>query len=357
MPIIVSRDGKDAQRVAASAVENEDFLQRYIAENPNALPLDDIKDDLRLMVIGREFPTRSGPIDVLAVDSDGDIYVIETKLFQNPDKRRVIAQILDYGASLWKGSGDPSAFIGEIESRLAESFALRLQGFFNLEEGDAADLVEQTKRNIANGEFRFVVLMDQLHDALRDLILFLNERCSFTVYAVEMELYRHEGLEIVIPKLFGAEVRKEVRATGTAPIRRAAKWTLDTFLQQAASQIPAVQVELLRRAHEAISQHADRFTIDYGYGRKYANFFAFPREGSSKEWVIQFMSDGSLILSVAQPSFTDTLRNLILALHQDLIKDGVVKSPRENQFSHWHTSIEHWGPQIDALLRHLHKHL
>lgn len=40
-------------------------------------------------------------IDAVALDQNGDIYLIETKLYKNPDKRQVIAQVLDYGASLW----------------------------------------------------------------------------------------------------------------------------------------------------------------------------------------------------------------------------------------------------------------
>jgi hypothetical protein len=50
----------------------------------------------------RAFPTNSGPIDALGINKDGEIYIIETKLYKNPDKRLVVAQVLDYGASLWQ---------------------------------------------------------------------------------------------------------------------------------------------------------------------------------------------------------------------------------------------------------------
>ncbi|MBK7447808.1 MAG: hypothetical protein IPJ45_17645 [Ignavibacteria bacterium] len=55
-----------------------------------------------MFVVAREFRTDSGSIDALAIDKDGDLYVIETKLFRNSDKRTVVAQALDYGASLWR---------------------------------------------------------------------------------------------------------------------------------------------------------------------------------------------------------------------------------------------------------------
>jgi len=87
MAIIVSTGGKNARKVEESGVENEEFLQRYVFDNPDSLPIDQIKEGVRLLVIGREFATSSGPVDVLAIDQDGDVYIIETKLFQNPDKR------------------------------------------------------------------------------------------------------------------------------------------------------------------------------------------------------------------------------------------------------------------------------
>jgi len=52
--------------------------------------------------------------------------------------------------------------------------------------------------------------MDHLHDQLRDLIIFLNNNSEFTVYAVELEYYKHQEFEILIPKLYGAEVKKDL---------------------------------------------------------------------------------------------------------------------------------------------------
>jgi len=102
MPIIISQSGKNAQKVEQSKFEQEDHLQQYIYDNPESIPLYDIKEDIKLLILVREFPTQSGPIDALGVDADGSVYMVETKLYKNPDKRLVVAQVLDYGASLWK---------------------------------------------------------------------------------------------------------------------------------------------------------------------------------------------------------------------------------------------------------------
>ncbi len=76
-------------------------MQQYIDRNSDCIPLHDLKENFRLLPLIREFTTpRGGCIDLLAADADGEIYIIETKLAKNADKRRIIAQALDYGAAI-----------------------------------------------------------------------------------------------------------------------------------------------------------------------------------------------------------------------------------------------------------------
>jgi len=213
MGIIISKNGKNARKIEQTTVKEEDFLQRYVAANPESLPLDSIRDDLKLMVIGREFATQSGPVDVLAIDDEGGLYIVETKLYKNPDKRLVIAQLLDYGAALWKAYPTGDDFLADLEQMLAldgENLSKRLSAFFGLSDLEVEEIRAAVKQNLADGNLKFIVLMDRVHDRLRDLILFINQKSRFNVYAVEMEFYEHDGMEIVIPRLLGAEVKKDV---------------------------------------------------------------------------------------------------------------------------------------------------
>ncbi len=50
MAIIISKNGKNAQRVALSNFGLEDKLQEYIYDNPDSIPLYDIKEDTRLFI-------------------------------------------------------------------------------------------------------------------------------------------------------------------------------------------------------------------------------------------------------------------------------------------------------------------
>jgi len=214
MAIIVSKNGKNAVKIEKSSFRLEDQLQQYIYNNPETIPLYDIKEDIRLLVLAREFATNSGPIDALGIDKEGELYLIETKLYKNSDKRTVVAQVLDYGAALWSHFRDFDDFVNQVNIHIQKDFKQtlreRINDFFGLPEEEIQVLLDNLRNNLKGGNFKFVVLMDKLYDKLKDLIIFLNNNSEFTIYAVELEYYRHQDFEIIIPKLFGAEIKKDL---------------------------------------------------------------------------------------------------------------------------------------------------
>ena len=215
MAIIISSNGKKAVKVDKSAFDKEDHLQKYIYDNPESIPLYDIKEDIRLLILAREFPTNSGPIDAIGIDKYGELYIVETKLYANADKRKVIAQSLDYGAALWKHSNDFNEFLGILDEHTQKVFKLRtaekIGEFFEIDAENVDLIIDKARANLNNGIFHFVVLMDKLDDRLKDLILYVNQNSQFDIYAVELEYYKHENQEIIIPRIFGAEVKKDLK--------------------------------------------------------------------------------------------------------------------------------------------------
>lgn len=212
MSIIISHNNKNAKRLDQQEFGLEQNIQQYIYDNPDTIPIYEVDSDIRLFVAAREFPTNSGPIDALAFDQNGNIYVVETKLFRNPDKRTVVAQALDYGASLWRHSTDFEAFIEQLNRHTNKQFGRDFKEvfceFFDME--DMTEVAVSISDNLNSGNIKFVVLMDKLHNRLKDLIVYVNQNSHFDIYAVEVEYYKHENFEIIIPKLYGDEVKKEV---------------------------------------------------------------------------------------------------------------------------------------------------
>ncbi len=268
MTIIVSKSGKNAQKLEQSNFDREDHLQQYIYENPGSIPLYDIKEDIQLLILIREYPTNSGPIDALGVDAEGNLYLVETKLYKNADKRTVVAQVLDYGASLWKNGSNLAQFISEIDHASKQFFKMpvedKLKEFFGFEQEEVATFWDSVKNNLNEGNFKFVVLMDKLHQRLKDLIVFLNQNSQFDVYAVELEYYKHDNFEIIIPKIFGAEVKKDIAVKTSSTAKRS--WDMESVIADAQSRLKKDQFDCFMKLKAFLQETADE--ISFGTGIK-----------------------------------------------------------------------------------------
>lgn len=238
MTIIISKKGVNAQRLDKSNFEKEGYLQDYIHNNPEAIPIYEIQEDKKLFVVKKEFSTKSGPIDALAIDKDGDLYVIETKLYKNPDKRTVVAQALDYGASLWKYYTDFEEFINilnnEAQAKFNQTLEEKVKEFFELEDEQIQSILDSMKKNVREGNFKFVILMDSMDEKLKNMITYINQNSQFDIYAVEMEYYKYDQYEIMIPKIFGVLIKKNIE---TPMITPRMMWTKEKFLQDARIKI------------------------------------------------------------------------------------------------------------------------
>jgi hypothetical protein len=242
MTIIASKNGKDAKAIGAVSFDLEKYLQQYLFDNSVIVPIcdmDGVAENAKLFVAAGadagEFITPSGErIDALGFDESGNIYVIETKLFRNDDKRKVIAQVLDYGASLWKNTTDDDFFATlDVHTRrkFQKNFTDQCSEFFHIEIEQVEFLKQNIRDNLKGGKIKFVVLMDKLEQRLKDLIVYLNENSEFSIYAVEVEYYKLDEYEVVIPKLFGGEVRKPMSSN-----RGNIQWTEESFLAALSEQ-------------------------------------------------------------------------------------------------------------------------
>jgi hypothetical protein len=268
MPIIVTRKGSaPAALIEKSSFGKEDNIQQYIHQYPEAIPIYDIRNDKRLFVAAREFATASGPIDALAVDKDGDIYVIETKLYANADKRRVVAQALDYGASLWKHFSDFAAFVRLLDthaqSQWGMGFQQKARQCLSLDEIGAETMLDQMQSNLRSGNLKFVVLMNSIDERLKELIAYVNLKSQSDICAVELEHYEYEDYKIVLPKLYGAETKKD-----NPPPSQKSAITEGELLTQIAGDDPArakwADTLCNRLRAEGFKSQASSATLSYG---------------------------------------------------------------------------------------------
>ena len=103
MKIIASKDnGKNYKKIDSKQFPLEKKLEELISdENIMTNMTLGPDEDLTLIKLANQFKTNVGLLDVLAIDDSGNIYIIETKLYDNGDRRKIIAQVLDYASALW----------------------------------------------------------------------------------------------------------------------------------------------------------------------------------------------------------------------------------------------------------------
>jgi hypothetical protein len=120
--LYVSTDGMSLATEARFLLERE--LHDAVASFPELIPHERFGLG-RLTVLAREFPCEAGYVDLILVDEFGRLVVCEVKKgAENADVRRVIAQMLDYGAALWQIDVDEfEREIGRCEPRSGETLA------------------------------------------------------------------------------------------------------------------------------------------------------------------------------------------------------------------------------------------
>jgi len=349
MAIIVSKSGKNAQKVERSRIEQEDYLQQYIYDNPEVVPIYDIKEDIRLLILAREFSTHSGPIDAIGIDKDGEIYIIETKLYKNPDKRTVVAQALDYGAALWRHSNDFDAFTATLNQSVQKVFGMtlseKIEAFFGLTPEEIATLMDRVKTNLADGVMHFVILMDSLEDRLKDLVLYVNQNSQFDIYAVELDYYKHEEYEIIIPKIYGAEVKKDIAVqTSTGPRHQ---WSEEEFLANAKATIGIKGYPAFSKLYEACKASADGMRFGTGTVRGSVGPFI---NSISRRTIFTLYTDGKLAFNFGwlnEPSSAIEFRD---KYYQQLKAIGLLLDEGDiSVFPHF--PIDQWSPLVDKIIQ------
>ena len=215
-----------------SEFEEETELQEALKRNPEVIPVADL-DLGEVVVVGRETGVPVGAIDLLLVDAEGEVIIVETKLSRNPELRRhVVAQVLDYGASLWRTAPTLKEFErlvlrywhsdGCEDERLKQARSLRegLEPVFKEiagEEWDYDSFESTLSDNLAQGRHVLVVVATGLMDRLsRDLLQYLNLCLEVPLYAVEIDVFETEGRQLIVPR----GVRYAPRSGTTRPTRK-----------------------------------------------------------------------------------------------------------------------------------------
>lgn len=189
--------------------ELEEKLQGMIAEHPEVLSL---PSSGSIATFVSEYPVPTGSIDLLAVDEDGGIFLIETKLHKNYDRRKAIAQLLEYASQLALHDTFES-----FEDKIYAKTGMILSDLITDKLGnDGEDVIGKIQNNLVQGKFTLVLVMDGFDEATKDTIIFLNRNSKMNILGVELRRFViDEEKEVFVPNLVGAEHMKKESSSST----------------------------------------------------------------------------------------------------------------------------------------------
>ena len=212
--------------VSETTYTKEDQMQHYIYENPQLLPVEELTGNKKLLVLIRELSTNYGRLDGLWIDEAWNLYIIETKLLRNPDRRNIIAQLLDYGVALWTEYKDPHDLIGLLHWKDIDIKKL-VTDHFDVSEELADTIINNFKENLKKGIYQFVAVTDAIEKRIIEQIQFINQNSNFSFYLVDLRYYTHEDVEFIIPKWYGGRITKNT--TGWS-LNAPRQWEIAEFL-------------------------------------------------------------------------------------------------------------------------------
>jgi hypothetical protein len=191
----------------AGVQENEAWLQALIHRHPSCLPLHEIAPgSTPWEAICREMPTPAGPIDHLLMTGRGEIALIETKLFRNPEARReALAQALDYAGTVFGRSYkdfERMALDGQISGKRPKSLYDALRSPDLLPEPEFVDAVSA---NLSSGDITIVIAGDGIRSEAERLLSSIQAYAQFRfrLALAEIAVYRVEETNelLVAPRL------------------------------------------------------------------------------------------------------------------------------------------------------------
>jgi hypothetical protein len=300
--------------VESAGYKAETELQRLLAESPSLISLSDILGEASPLVAAvREVGLPgSGSTDILAFNPQGQIVVVECKLAANAEiKRKVIAQVLEYGAFLWEMSYETlnQLIVNRVNMNLADLVSEAVGD----PDWDEEEFRKGIEENLARGAFILVIAVDEMNDELSRTIRFLNNCGSpgFVFTALEMRRFQNETAEILVPHLFSGVQSGGKKLVG----EKTKQWTMERFFETVELTLDQDVINITRDIYVWSTNNADK--VFWGMGKSTGSFtFHYHLDGKTVS-VFTIYSTGQMMVNYGYLS-TILDQAAIMTFHQAL---------------------------------------
>jgi len=187
-------------------------IQNLVFDNPECLPVSDIDESFNpLYPICKELRTPVGPLDILMATPNGDLAIVETKLWRNPEARRkVVAQILDYANEISNWNYE------DLQREINRNLKIKGNSLYKILSEqfpdniiNEANFVDNISRNLSKGKFLLLIVGDGIKEGAASITEFLSTsgHLNFVFGMVELTIYSLDSdKKVILPRTIAKTV-------------------------------------------------------------------------------------------------------------------------------------------------------
>jgi hypothetical protein len=157
-----------------------------------------------LIPVCMEIQTGAGPADILYVTPAGQVVLVETKLWRNPEARReVVGQILDYAKQLTGWNYETLDQKASAAAQAKSGHLLRCV-LGHSPDLDQAAFIDGVERSLSTGDFVLLIVGDGIRYGAESLVTVLERfgQLKFRLGLVEVAAYRlPDGSLLLQPRI------------------------------------------------------------------------------------------------------------------------------------------------------------
>jgi hypothetical protein len=166
------------KEISRSPLDLEERIERWILGDVSVLSPD-------LLIIGDQVATAYGKfIDLLCIDSSGNLVIVELKRDKTP--REVTAQALDY-----------ASWVKDLSIEEIESIAAKHLKGESLESAFRSKF-ETDLPEVVNEHHAILIVASEIDDSTERIIRYLSETYGVDINAVRFQFFQSEGRELLV---------------------------------------------------------------------------------------------------------------------------------------------------------------
>lgn len=171
-------------RVSSNSLDKEERLEEFLLQDPNVL-------GQPLLVIDRQITTPEGNrLDILAMDSDGNLHVVELKRDRTP--REVTAQTMDYASWVRHLDYDDVKSLYEDSDDHDDTFETGFDDKFRPNDAGTPQGPDEV-----NEEHTLTIVASELDGSTQRIIEYLSDEFEVPINAVRFNYYQEDGREYI----------------------------------------------------------------------------------------------------------------------------------------------------------------